>query len=159
MNEALPRQTYRTESDGENEERIAELFAQWARAKQLKIGKDDPDKQKPRIDRLLYRQHVVAFFEIKTCSYAWGYWSRGWCTGRAKVELLRQLASIVRVPVLLVVEFDYGTLGYVDVNTEYAEIADFGRDDRADRADREPGALFNWGKLNRCNQPRSRSNE
>ena len=150
MSEPLPRQTYKSETDDENEMRIAELFAQWAKAKQLKIGKDDPDKQKPRVDRLLYRNHVVAFFEIKSCSYAWGYWSRGWCTGRAKVELLRQLAGIVRVPVLLVIEFGDGVLGYVDVTTEYAPIEDFGRDDRDDVADHEPGALFNWAKLKRC---------
>jgi hypothetical protein len=150
MSEPLPRQTYKSETDDENEMRIAELFAQWAKAKQLKIGKDDPDKQKPRVDRLLYRNHVVAFFEIKTCSYAWGYWSRGWCTGRAKVELLRQLAGIVRVPVLLVIEFGDGVLGYVDVTTEYAPIENFGRDDRDDVADHEPGALFNWAKLKRC---------
>lgn len=139
----LPRQTYRTAEHAASEDEISAAFAQWARADQLKIGVDDPDKQKSRVDRLLYRETVVAFFEVKTCGKPAG----SWITSRRKIEELRKLYSIVRVPVLVVVRFACGVIAYLDVNAPYEVIADWGRSDRNDPADREAGARFQWGQF------------
>jgi len=144
-NEPLPRRTYKTAEHEEDETRIAEVFARWAKAGQLKIGIDFPDRQKSRIDRLLYRnQAVVAFFEVKTTGYTFGYFDGGWCTGLKKVEACRELRGLVCVPVLLVVEFLCGRIAYVDTAAEVRIRDGFGRKDRDDAADIVRAACFDW---------------
>lgn len=145
---ALPRQTYMKPEDAAREQRLAELFAQQRHMGQLKIGVDDPDKMKPRIDRLLHSDGIVrCFFEAKGCP---GYDFRafptdGWVTGKRKTAELRNLYNIVRVPVLYLVEFQCGTVAFVDVMKEYVEMPGFGRSDRGDLADAEGGTQYQWG--------------
>lgn len=148
--EALPRQTYRTPDDEWDEYLIAERFALWANASQLKFGTDPIDRQKSRIDRLLYRQDtVVALFEVKRRSMEFRQTPAGWITGRRKVEDCRAAAAIFRLPVLLVVEFGCRTVAYLDTATDHTVVPDWGRNDRNDPADREAGARFSWDKFKR----------
>jgi hypothetical protein len=143
VTDSLPRQTYRTTTHAIAEQEIADALAKWANARQLKIGADPDDQQKSRIDRVLYRDYVVAFAEIKTCRYVFREIPH-FTIGRRKVIELRTLQSIVRVPVLIVVRFGCGTLGYLDVTLDHWIVENWGRDDRGDTADREQGARFEW---------------
>jgi hypothetical protein len=140
---ALPRQTYRTEQHAVAEQEVASAFATWAHANELKIGSDPNDLEKSRVDRLLYRGNVVAFFEIKTSTYAFGE-CPFFRIGRRKVVELQTLHSIVRVPVLIVVRFGCGTIAYLDVTLEHSIVENWGRDDRGDSGDREQAASFQW---------------
>jgi hypothetical protein len=149
----LPRQTYLDGSDAELEEWTARFFADRYRARQFKIGVDNPDAEKPRIDRVLVRaDRVTAFFEVKGCPrHEWGY-GIGWATGVRKVISLRTLHGIVRVPCLFVVKFACDTVGWVDVMEGYRTLSDWGRSDRNDPGDREPGAEFGWEVMKRVSR-------
>lgn len=148
MNDELPRQTYKTEEHERIETAIAERFATWTRCQHLKIGFDPIDKQKARIDRAFYRDgHIIGFAEIKTRNAAFGAFPSGWCVSLKKVDACRVLASIVRVPVLLIVGFSDDTIAYLNCQQEFERQENFGRDDRGDEADREIGARFQWSQF------------
>jgi hypothetical protein len=149
QSDPLPRQTYKTEKDALSEESIAADFAEWTGAEQLKIGNDPTDRQKSRVDRAFYRgKEIVAFAEIKNYPrYAFGqipYWT----LSLKKVETMQALQAIVRVPVLFILGFNDGTIAFFDVTkAKFDRVEKFGRDDRGDPADYEPGARFQWSQF------------
>ena len=115
-------------------------------ARTFKIGRDDPDRQKSRIDRVMVRGGAVtSFFEIKRCNYSFRdeRLPRGWGVGEKKIIAARALFEVVRVPVLLIVQFA-DELAALNTNESYAIENRFGRIDRDDRADIERGAIFQW---------------
>ena len=151
MTDVLPRETFKTEAHAAVERAVADYVAQWASARYLKIGTDDPNREKSRIDGLFYRDVVVAFAEIKSCSRRFGE-GEGWTTGRKKVMAAQDLFKIVRVPVVLVVQFGCGTIAYVDSSVMHEVIEPWGRRDRNSPGDLEPGARFSWSQMHvvRC---------
>jgi hypothetical protein len=150
VSDVLPRQTYNTDSDALTETRIAEAFAAWGKAKQLKLGEDDPDKLKSRCDRLLYREHlgrVVAFFEVKNRKFDFGSLDGGWAVGRRKYEALRQLKTIVRLPVFYVVGFQCRTIAFVEIDQPHVIKPNFGPNRPRDAGEYEDGVWFQWSQL------------
>ena len=144
----LPRPTFKTEADTVAELTVADVVAQWANAQYLKIGKDDPDQEKPRIDGLLYRDgRVVVFLEIKSRSCRFGAYPDGWIISEKKVIALRSLHNIVRVPVVLIINFACGTIAYVNTAEIYRRVERFGRFDRNSPGDIETGACYAWQQL------------
>lgn len=148
MIDVLPRETFKSAADRELELAVAGRIERWANAKYLHIGPDDPERQKSRIDGLFYRDDtVVAFAEIKSCSYVFGSLPNGWTTSEKKIASARALYQIVRVPVLLVLRFACGTVAYLDVNEPYVRIEPWGRSDRNSSGDVETGARFQWRQM------------
>lgn len=147
MTDVLPRQTFKTAAHAAVECAVADYVAQWAKAKWLKIGTDDPDRQKPRVDGLFYRDRVVAFAEIKSCSRPFRNPPEGWTTGRKKVLTLQDLFKIVRVPVIILVRFGCATVAYIDSDEIHEVIYPWGRGDRNSLGDIEDGARFPWSAM------------
>jgi hypothetical protein len=140
----LPRQTYKTHEHARIEQEIAELWARAWQLEQIRIGVDDPDKQKPRVDRVVIKdEHVVAFAENKSSSVPFGK-GDGWITGIRKITNLRKLYDVVRVPVLMVVRFGCGTIAHIDIMKPFQLVRGWGRHDRGDPGDVEDGCRFAW---------------
>lgn len=148
MPEPLPRRTLRTKEDGEREDAIAKRFACAFGVTQVKIGADDPDKQKPRIDRAFVRDNtLVGLAEIKAhLRYGFRECAK-FVVSKAKIEHGRSINLLLRVPVLLVIEFRCGTLAWINVAQPYEIWENWGRRDRGDPADLEAGACFSWSQF------------
>jgi hypothetical protein len=141
----LPRETFKSAADSEAENEIAQIIARWTKTTYLPIGFDPPDKQKSRIDGAFARDgHIVAFAEIKTRTCRFREYP-DFRVSATKVTEGRALYEIVRVPVLLIVRFGCGTIGYLDVSqTPYQTVPNFGRYDRNSPGDIEEGAAYQW---------------
>jgi hypothetical protein len=150
----LPRQTYNNQEAADREARLAEIFAIKTGHNQLKVGVDDPNKMKPRIDRAFYRDGVLkGFFEAKGCPRMPFGSGAGWTTGQRKTKKLRELFDTVRVPVLYLVEFSCGTIAYVNVTRDVEMVPGFGRFDRGDQADAEGGTRYKWSDFTKIREP------
>ena len=145
----LPRQTYLTPEDEAAEQEIAELFAFYRQRKQLKIGVDDPNAEKPRVDRALVRDNrITAFFEVKRCLKYTLADAPDWTVSTKKVGYLCDLHHIMRVPCLFVVRFNCGAIVYLDpVDEPHMTVRDWGRTDRGDPGDVETGARYRIGQF------------
>ena len=153
--QALPRQTYKTENHDRIEEEVADRFALWTNSVHLKIGTDPAERMKSAIDRLFYRNTtVLAFAEIKSSSYEFESerLPRGWSVGADKIEAGRRLGEIVRVPVYMIVRFAGDEIVFFDMREAFERHPNFGRDDRGDAADRELGARFKWTQFRRMGE-------
>jgi hypothetical protein len=148
MQDILPRQTFKSAADLEIEQCVGNALSDWARANYLHIGHDDAARQKSRIDGLLFRhRHVVAFAEIKSSSYPFRQQFTGWITALKKVMAARELHSVVRVPVIIVVRFGCGTIAYVNHDDPFERVESWGRHDRNCPGDIETGARFLWSTM------------
>jgi len=153
--EALPRATLLTDEDAKREEAIAERFATWMGVTQVKIGKDLPDRQKPRLDRAFIRdgRTLVGLGEVKAhLKYRFAECAK-FVVSKAKIEHGRSVNLLLRVPVLLVIEFACGTLAWLDVRSDYVTWHEWGRHDRNDPADIEDGACFTWERFHKEANP------
>jgi hypothetical protein len=151
----LPRPTLMTSDNIAEEIATLDAIAKWAKRRWIKIGRDDPDRQKPRIDAALIddvRDCISSFVEVKGCGYRFETTDRrGWATGMRKLTNLRNFRAMVQVPVYYGVSFACGTIAAIEVMTRPHEIiAGFGRTDRGQgSADLEPGALFAWEQFHK----------
>jgi hypothetical protein len=148
MDEPLPRQTYKTDDDARIEQEMAEHFARRAGMQQMRIGLDQRDRQKPRVDRILHDdRYVRGFFECKSSSTKWGN-GEGFITGTRKLKNLRDLYGLVRVPVVMLVRFGCKTIAYFNVKKRpHRIVRNWGRFDRGDPGDIEHGELYLWDDL------------
>lgn len=152
MDDPLPRQTYKTHEHARIEQEIAELWAHAWGLDQMRIGLDDPNKQKPRVDRAVIRdEHIVAFAEIKSSSVNFGK-GDGWITGARKITNLRSIQKLFAVPVVMVVRFGCSTIAHIDVTHQCRLVRGWGRVDRGDPGDAEDGAEFSWHDFKRLPQ-------
>ncbi len=147
----LPRQTFRSAADAALEEEVAiYLESQWHYT-YAKLGKDDPNRQKSRIDGLFHCDGTVMnFVEIKGCGRRFDdpFLERnGWLTAEKKVFAARTLYEIVRLPILIIVHFQCGTIAHLNAASPYTRIASGGRTDRDSPGDLEPMACFNLGDM------------
>ncbi len=147
---SLPRKTYLTGRDSDNEDRVAGILADVWSARQFKIGVDDPKKEKPRFDRLFCNAHRLrCIVEIKGINYNYrdprlkGHYT----ISQKKVEHGRDLHAILRVPVIIVTAWADGPITGVDVMEPHGIRENWGRTDRNDPADLETGAEFAWKQL------------
>jgi hypothetical protein len=144
MDQPLPRQTYKTGEHARIEQEIAELWARAWNVEQMRIGLDDPNKQKPRCDRAVIKdEHIVGFVEVKSSSSIFGK-GDGWITGVRKITNLRRIHELFAVPVVMAVKFKCGTIAHIDVMKPYQLVRGWGRGDRGDPGDAEDGARFAW---------------
>src|ERR1700758_1871969 len=99
----LPRATLMTSDNTAEEIATLDAIAKWAKRRWIKIGRDDPQRQKPRIDAALIDEItdcVSSFVEVKGCGYRFGQSDRqGWATGMRKLNNLKNFREIVQVPV------------------------------------------------------------
>lgn len=145
---ALPRPTFKTDADAVAEREIAAAAEGWSKARYLKIGEDHPQRQKPRIDGLFFRERVVvAFAELKDIAAVSFGETRFYIVAEKKVRCGRGLADIVRVPVFLIARFACGTIGCLNLSEAYVSIPKWGRRDRNSPGDIEAGAGFDWSRF------------
>lgn len=143
------RRTYLTAKDAAAEQEIAVLFAAASGGRQFKIGIDNPDAEKPRVDRAFVRgDKITAFFEVKRCLKDTLADAPHWTVATKKVGNLCDLHRIVRVPCLFVVRFRCMTIVWLDPIVEpHVTVKDWGRSDRGDPADLETGARYEIGQF------------
>ena len=144
MDQPLPRQTYKTSEHARIEQEIAELWARAWNVEQMRIGLDDPNKQKPRCDRVIIKdEHIVGFLEIKSSSSIFEK-GDGWITGIRKITSLRKIHELLAVPVVMAVKFGCSTIAHIHVMKPYGLVRGWGRGDRSDPGDVEDGVRFGW---------------
>ena len=140
--------TYETPANEKAEAEIADLFAAYFRATHIKFP------VLARVDRLFSRGAIAfALGECKDRDNPFGSYDGGWNVSRAKVERLRYLRETLHVPTLFIVRFSCGTVAYIDASKQYKPIERWGRYDRGDDGDQEPGAQFDWKLLNKILGP------
>lgn len=140
-----PRPQYETESDYEAGVRLGRIFGKRAKPPAEFVPIQGRDEGKSHIDGAYLRDgFMVGFGECKqrTCTY--GQYP-DYRIGERKVLEARTLHEILRVPVFLVVGFSCGTVVALNVQKiPYQKIECFGRYDRGDIYDTEPGAVYAW---------------
>jgi len=142
----LPNPTRQTEWNKIAEGLIAWEFAQHWGGRQLKIGRDISDKEKPHIDRALWiGDEIVAMFECRECNYRFGVFKDGWWVKLQKVLDCRTASRLHCVPVFLVVRFN-DALAWVDSAEPYRELEKIGPTVPRDEFE-GPGALFRFDQF------------
>jgi|KBSMisStaDraftv2_1062788.scaffolds.fasta_scaffold00048_54 hypothetical protein len=144
----MPRPLYETEANTEAEVGLGQIFARYYRAKYVPIQGDNP-----HIDGAYLRDGLlVAFSENKRRNFAFGGYP-DYRISKRKVLEARKVDEILRVPVFLVLGFSCGTIAYLDFQTKCEWVERFGRQDRGDILDTEPGAAFEWRSLKIVKSP------
>jgi hypothetical protein len=144
----MPRPTYESDKDRENERQIAAAFAMWSKTTAVKMNGDYAP-----IDHAFIRQItdpllrlVVALAECKDRSHRFNLHDT-WKVSARKIERMRHIKEILKLPVYCVVRFGCGTIAWLDPCRAYTPEENWGRDDRGDPADKETAACFKWDQF------------
>lgn len=146
----MPRPLYEKESDQKAEVRLGQTLGSFLKAEFVRIqGRDG----KPHLDGAYIRDGaIMAFSENKQRTYVYRAYP-DYCIGERKVLDARTVTEIFRVPVFLVVGFRCGTVASLNFQRPYRQVVSFGRHDRGDPFDTEPGAGFAWKEFRIVKHP------
>lgn len=137
---------YESAKDRENERQIAEAFAMWSKTTAVKMGGDYAPLDHAFIRQLSDIRLVVALGECKERSHRFNVFDT-WKVSAKKIEILRHIKEVLKLPVYCVVRFGCGTIAWLDPCRAYVPDENWGRDDRGDANDKERAACFKWNQF------------